>query len=64
VSAIRHASSIIVLSEGRIVERGTHEALLAAGGRYWSLLSRQQLEDAIESEPPAGPSLADVGSQR
>ncbi|HEY4132517.1 MAG TPA: ABC transporter ATP-binding protein [Gemmatimonadaceae bacterium] len=50
ISAIRDATWIIVLDEGRIVEQGKHEALLAAGGRYWALLSRQQLEEAIESD--------------
>ena len=50
VSAIRDASWIIVLDQGRIVEQGRHAELLAAGGRYWALLSRQQLEDAIEAE--------------
>lgn len=50
VSAIRDASWIIVLDEGRIVEQGRHTDLLAAGGRYWALLSRQQLEESIESD--------------
>jgi ATP-binding cassette subfamily B multidrug efflux pump len=50
ISAIRDANWIIVLDEGRIVEQGRHEDLLAAGGRYWSLLNRQQLEEAIEDE--------------
>jgi ATP-binding cassette subfamily B multidrug efflux pump len=48
VSAIRDASWIIVLDEGRIVEQGRHAELLRAGGRYWALLSRQQLEESIE----------------
>ncbi len=51
VSAIRDATWIIVLDEGRVVEQGKHADLLAAGGRYWSLLSRQQLEESIEEEP-------------
>ena len=51
VSAVRDASSIIVLQDGRIVEQGKHSDLIAAGGRYWTLLRRQQLEDAIEDEP-------------
>src|SRR5262245_3316978 len=56
VSAIRDATWIIVLDEGQIVEQGRHADLLAAGGRYWSLLSRQQLEESIESgEAEAGP---------
>ena len=50
VSAIRDANWIIVLDEGRVVEQGKHADLFAAGGRYWALLNRQQLEDAIESE--------------
>ena len=50
VSAVRDASWIIVLDRGRVVEQGTHDVLIAAGGRYSALLSRQQLEEAIESE--------------
>jgi ATP-binding cassette subfamily B protein len=50
VSAIRDATSIIVLEQGRIVERGRHAELLAAGGRYWALLNRQQLEESIEAD--------------
>jgi len=49
VSAVRDADWIIVLDEGRIVEQGRHAELLAAGGRYWSLLARQQLEESIET---------------
>lgn len=50
ISAIREASWIIVLDGGRIVEEGRHAELFAAGGRYWSLLNRQLLEDSIEQE--------------
>ncbi len=50
ISAIRDASWIIVLDEGHIVEQGTHAELIAAGGRYWTLLNRQQLEDSIETD--------------
>ncbi|HEY0970754.1 MAG TPA: ABC transporter ATP-binding protein [Gemmatimonadales bacterium] len=51
VSAVRDATLVIVLDEGRIVERGTHDELIALGGRYWALLRRQQLEESIEEEP-------------
>ena len=48
ISAVRDASVIIVLDRGRIVEQGTHDVLIRAGGRYAALLSRQQLEEALE----------------
>ena len=50
ISAIREASWIIVLDDGQIVEEGRHAELFAAGGRYWSLLNRQLLEDSLEQE--------------
>jgi ABC-type multidrug transport system fused ATPase/permease subunit len=37
LSTIRYAGRIIVLEHGRVVEQGTHDELLAAGGRYWQL---------------------------
>ena len=50
ISAIRDASWIIVLEKGAVVEQGRHAELMAARGRYWSLLRRQQLLDAVESD--------------
>lgn len=50
ITAIRDAHWIIVLDDGRLVEQGRHDALLAARGRYWELLRRQQLEDEIVGE--------------
>lgn len=37
LSTVRHANLILVLDEGRIVERGTHDALIAMGGTYSKL---------------------------
>ena len=50
VSAVMHADLILVLDQGRIVERGTHAQLIEAGGLYATLLSRQLLEERLESE--------------
>lgn len=54
VSAVRDAAWILVLDEGRVVEQGTHDALLARGGRYAALARRQQLEAEVENVERAG----------
>jgi ATP-binding cassette subfamily B protein len=48
LAAVRGADEIIVLDEGRIVERGAHVHLIAARGRYWELLRRQEVEEELE----------------
>ena len=48
LSSVMHAQEIIVLDEGRIVERGVHETLITTGGWYQKMWEKQQLEAKIE----------------
>ncbi len=41
LSTIQNADMILVMEAGRVVEAGTHAALLAAGGAYARLVNRQ-----------------------
>ena len=64
LSTIRRADQILVIEAGCIVERGSHEVLLAARGRYFDLYTRQhgletnlllgagEGDDVVEGEPP------------
>ena len=55
LSTVVDADRIIVLDHGRVVEQGTHAALLAAGGRYARMWARQQ------SEPESADDAVGVG---
>ena len=41
LSTVRHADNIVVMQQGRIVEQGTHETLVALQGQYFALVKNQ-----------------------
>ncbi|SEM90377.1 ATP-binding cassette, subfamily B [Gemmobacter aquatilis] len=63
LSTIADADRIVVLEAGRVLEEGTHEALLAQGGRYAAMWARQAEADADESHPYE-PSPEPVGESK
>jgi ABC-type multidrug transport system fused ATPase/permease subunit len=75
LSTIRRANQILVIEGGRIIERGTHESLYAAGGRYYDLYTKQHGLQAnlflapgeaadLDESRAAGPNDAPQNSQR
>jgi ATP-binding cassette subfamily B protein len=56
LSTIAHADRILVLENGRIVEQGRHEELMAASGRYRAMVDLQT------APPPAAPPARDGGA--
>jgi len=57
LSTIRRADQILVVEGGRIIERGTHESLYAAGGRYYDLYTKQH---AVQANLFLAPGEGDV----
>jgi len=63
LSTIRRADQILVMEQGQIVERGTHEQLYAAGGRYYDLYTRQHgVENNLFLAPGEGDSVPAAGN--
>jgi ABC-type multidrug transport system fused ATPase/permease subunit len=64
LSTIRRADQILVMEQGRIVERGTHEQLYDAQGRYYDLYTRQQgVEHNLFLAPGEGDKLEGAGDE-
>jgi ATP-binding cassette subfamily B protein len=53
LSSVRRADRIVVIEGGRVVEDGTHDALMAAGGRYARMYSLQAERFAADAATPA-----------
>jgi ATP-binding cassette subfamily B protein/subfamily B ATP-binding cassette protein MsbA len=51
LSTIRRAALILVMEEGRVIERGTHEELMSARGGYHKMVLRQMQSDGESAEP-------------
>jgi len=49
LSTVRRADLILLMEDGRIIERGTHESLMRAGGVYHDMVRRQMESAASES---------------
>jgi len=54
ISSIKHADQILVLDDGRVIERGTHEELIEKGGLYADIHERQLLEAEMEASDTVG----------
>jgi subfamily B ATP-binding cassette protein MsbA len=59
LSTIRRADQILVVEEGRIIERGTHASLYAQGGRYFDLYTKQH---GLESDLFLAPGESDAAT--
>jgi ATP-binding cassette subfamily B protein len=57
LSTIADADRIVVLEQGRVTEEGTHDELLARGGRYAAMWARQSAEGETDASVP-GPAVA------
>jgi hypothetical protein len=62
LSTIRRAEQILVVQAGEILERGTHESLYAARGRYYELYTKQHaVETNLFLAPGEGDSVEEDG---
>jgi ABC-type multidrug transport system fused ATPase/permease subunit len=65
LSTIRRADQILVIEQGRILERGTHESLYKLQGRYYDLYTRQHgLETNLFLAPGEGDTVEDLAETK
>ena len=55
LSAVKEADEIIVLDNGTIVERGTHDELIDKRGWYYDQFTKQEIKEITENEPLSSP---------
>jgi len=58
VSTVKDCDQILVLADGAIAERGTHDELIVAGGLYAEMSRRQQLEEEVSGDTAAKDEVA------
>ncbi|AEI42196.1 ABC transporter ATP-binding protein [Paenibacillus mucilaginosus] len=63
ISSVQNADQIIVMDQGRIVERGTHRSLVAQSGIYADMYHKQLLDEEAERQESEGAGAADAASQ-
>lgn len=63
VSTLRQADQIIVLKEGQILERGTHQELIDLNGHYADLERKQSLAASLEEDPALTESAVETGAK-
>jgi subfamily B ATP-binding cassette protein MsbA len=64
LSTVRNADQILVIQDGEIIERGSHETLLTAGGRYKELYDKQYKSEPDQYADAGAPELPEVKSER
>jgi subfamily B ATP-binding cassette protein MsbA len=64
LSTVRNADQILVIQDGEIIERGSHETLLTAGGRYKELYDKQYKSEPDQYVGADAPELPEVKSER
>jgi ATP-binding cassette subfamily B protein len=54
IATVKDADWIVVMDQGRVIDQGTHEALLARGGLYASMVERELQSEGLQDEYAEG----------